>query len=136
MKTLIVLVGLPRSGKSTWAKQQRLPIVSKDAIRLALHGKPYIESSEPMIHCMAMYMVASLFNAGHEKVILDETNVTQEKRNQWISNEWDCKYVIFHTSWEVCTLRAINNGQPYLASVIADMYDKSDFWNMDTTYLE
>jgi len=38
MKILILTVGLPRSGKSTWAAKKGFPIVSPDAIRLAMHG--------------------------------------------------------------------------------------------------
>jgi predicted kinase len=36
MQQLILTVGLPRSGKTTWAKQQGVPMVNRDAIRLAL----------------------------------------------------------------------------------------------------
>ena len=35
---LIVMVGLPRSGKTTWARKQGYPIVNPDSIRLAFHG--------------------------------------------------------------------------------------------------
>ncbi|KKK82651.1 hypothetical protein LCGC14_2801230, partial [marine sediment metagenome] len=49
MKKLILTVGLPRSGKSTWARKQGHPIVNPDSIRLALYGEPFIEEAEPMI---------------------------------------------------------------------------------------
>lgn len=45
MKKLILTIGLPRSGKSTWAKQQGCPVVNPDSIRLALHGKAYIQEA-------------------------------------------------------------------------------------------
>ena len=41
MKEIIVTVGLPRSGKTTWAREQGYPIVNPDSIRLSLHGKRF-----------------------------------------------------------------------------------------------
>lgn len=51
--TLVLMVGLPRSGKSTIARSGRVPIVSPDAIRLALHGQPFIASAEPTVWATA-----------------------------------------------------------------------------------
>ena len=71
MKVLILTVGLPRSGKSTWAKKQGYPIINPDSIRLALHGEHFIEDAEPMVWTIAMYMTKALFLAGHNKIIID-----------------------------------------------------------------
>ena len=60
-KTLILTVGLPRSGKTTWAKKTGLPIVNRDAIRIALHGQAYIQDAEEMITAFEWYMVKALF---------------------------------------------------------------------------
>ena len=64
-KTLILTVGLPRSGKSTWAAQTGWPIVNRDAIRLALHGQAYIQDAEDMVTAIETYMVKALFGAGN-----------------------------------------------------------------------
>ena len=74
-KTLILTVGLPRSGKSTWAMQQGYPVVNPDSIRLALHGHRFREESEEHVWAIAKTMVNSLFIAGHDKVIVDATNI-------------------------------------------------------------
>jgi predicted kinase len=63
-KKLILTMGLPRSGKSTWAKQQSVPIVSPDAIRLAMTGQRWVGELEDMVWVVAKYMVRSLFLAG------------------------------------------------------------------------
>ncbi|MCL5238635.1 MAG: ATP-binding protein [Nitrospirae bacterium] len=82
-KSLILTVGLPRSGKSTWARQQGFPVVSPDAIRLALHGKRFLASEEPAVWKMACLMVDALFKAGNETVIVDATNITEKRRAAW-----------------------------------------------------
>lgn len=106
MKELIVTVGLPRSGKSTWAREQGFPIVNKDSIRLALHGKRFLKDAEPWVHAIAKTMVKSLFFAGHDKVIVDECNVMKKHREEWISDEWNTIFYLISTTKERCILRA------------------------------
>ena len=48
-KQLILTVGLPRSGKTTWALAQGYPIVAPDAIRLAVTGQRYVELTDYLI---------------------------------------------------------------------------------------
>ena len=109
MKILKMTVGLPRSGKSTWAKQQNTPIVNPDSIRLALHGQRFLPEAEAMVWAIAKYMVKSLFLAGHNTVILDATNITISRRNEWKSKEWIRCFVEIDTSAEECLERAIND---------------------------
>lgn len=118
MKTLIMTVGLPRSGKSTWAQTQGLPVVSLDCIRLALHGERRNQVMEPFIIPTAKVMIMALFHAGHDTVILDSTNLTKSRRKEWKSELWLCKYIEFLTSKEECIERAIKNGQQDLIEVI------------------
>lgn len=109
MKRLIVTVGLPRSGKSTWARAQGFPIVNPDSIRLAMHGSAFIIQAEPFVWAVAQTMVKSLFLAGHETVILDATNTTAERRKMWKSTEWDTYFKLFHTDRLECLNRAGEN---------------------------
>jgi predicted kinase len=105
--TLLMTVGLPRSGKSTWVKAQNCPIVNNDAIRLALHGKDFVQEAEDMVHAIAVYMVKALFLAGHNTVVLDETNMNIETRALWKSPQWKRRYQYFDTPPELCKMRAI-----------------------------
>ena len=102
---LILLVGLPRSGKTTWAKKQRHPIVNPDAVRLALHGKTYVQEAEPMVWAIVRYMVTALFTAGHETVILDACNNSRKRRDPWVDGGWFREFVIFRTEPSVCLSR-------------------------------
>ena len=123
MKTLLMTVGLPRSGKSTWARQQNQPIVCPDAIRMALYGQAYVRTAEVIVWAHAKLMVASLFEAGHDIVILDATNTMSRYRDEWLDDRWVIQYVLFSTRKDECIRRAIDTNQSYLISVIERMAD-------------
>jgi len=114
-------IGLPRSGKTTWARKQGVPIVNPDSIRLAVHGKSFIQESEDLVWCIAKYMVKSLFLAGHNNVILDATNLTYDRRQFWISDDWKCVKKYFCVSVDVCIQRARDSGREDLIPIIYEM---------------
>ncbi len=119
--TLILCMGLPRSGKTTWSRKQGYPIVCPDAIRLALHGQRYVESAEPMVWAIARYMVAALFLAGHTKVILDATNTTRKRRDEWRGKGWAVRVKLVDTAKEVCLTRANRENDAEIVPVIERM---------------
>lgn len=121
---LILTVGLPRSGKSTWAVAQGVPVVSPDAIRLAIHGQPFIPQAEVLVWGIAKVMVRALFLAGHSTVIVDATNGTVERRATWKSSSWVRTYEVFDTPQDECVKRAHATSQEYLVPVIEEMVAK------------
>ena len=70
-KVLIIMVGVPRSGKSTFAAYTGAPIVSRDGIRKAMGCYPFVKDAEDAVTMMETYMVRSLFAAGHRSVVVD-----------------------------------------------------------------
>ena len=132
--TLILTVGLPRAGKDTWAKSTGLPIVNCDAIRKVLHGQAFIKEAEPMVWTMAKYMVRSLFESGHEIVILSNTNTIKRNRDEWLNpKEWTVKYKCIRTDVETCKQRAIANKQEYLIAVIDKMNKQMEWPEVEMT---
>lgn len=123
MKTLICTVGLPRSGKSTWAKAQEHPIVNPDSIRLALHGQRFQSLAEPFVWATAHCMVRALFLAGHDTVILDATNTTEKRRAEWFNKDWTTIFEIIDTPAEVCIERARREEDDVIIPVIERMAD-------------
>lgn len=122
MKTLIVTVGLPQAGKSTWSRAQGYPMVNPDSIRLAIHGKPWDPIHEPLVWQTAEFMVKSLFIAGHDTVILDATNLHPSSRRVWEENPmWEIRYRVFNVPKETCIKRAIDRGRSDLVEVIERM---------------
>jgi len=120
-KNLICTVGLPRSGKSTWAKEQDIPIVNPDSIRLAIHGQAFVKSAESYVWAVAHTMVESLFIAGHDYIILDATNVSRRRRSEWKDKRWDTFYKVILTPKEECIRRAVEQEYPDLVPVIERM---------------
>ena len=112
MSTLIVTVGLPRSGKSTWAREQNLPIVNPDSIRLAIHGQRFQSLAEDFVWATAKVMVRALFLAGHGTVIVDATNTTRKRRDMWKTcKEWSTVFKLIDTTKEVCLERATGDAE-------------------------
>ena len=124
-KTLVMMVGLPYSGKSTYANELSVfydaPIVCPDNIRIALHGHKFIQEAEPMVWSIAKLMVKALFLSGHDYVILDATNLTKFRRSEWYSKNWKIEYRYIDTSHDECIRRACVNNDDIMVNVIIKM---------------
>lgn len=124
--TLLSLLGLPRSGKSTITARLRrelgVPVVNADSVRYALHGQRYRSLAEPFVFAIREVMVRSLFGAGHDLVIYDETNYSRATRDRMKSEEWQNVYLVVDTPPEVCKERALATDQPDLLPVIDAMF--------------
>ena len=126
-KTLSCTVGLPRSGKTTWAraysKAQGIPIVNPDSVRLAIHGQRFIAEAEPFVWAVVKAMVNALFLAGHDEVIVDATNTTHKRRDEWKSPKWTTRFLVISTSAEECVRRAGDD-----ADMVAVIQRMADTW--------
>lgn len=122
---LILTVGLPRSGKSTWARNQGFPVVCPDAIRLATFGQRWWGPAEHIVWATAKTMVRALFFAGHETIILDSTAMLRKNRDFFkpeVDLHWWRYEKIIDTPTEVCKERA-RKTYPELVDVIQRMAD-------------
>ena len=122
---LILMVGLPRSGKSTIAKQLSektgYPIVNPDAVRLAVYGHRFWGPGERQVWATVYTMINALFNAGHSSIILDATNLNKEKRTDWLKVADRLEYVVVDTDVTTCHQRAMDDNMPDLVGVITSM---------------
>lgn len=123
--TLILMMGLPYSGKTTQAMALAAhlpaPVVCPDSIRLALHGHRFIPKAEPMVWTLAHIFVQTLFEYGYNYVILDACNVSRKRRKEWESTDWTSAIFIIDTTPETCRARAQAQGDKEIISVIDRM---------------
>lgn len=130
--TIHVMRGLPRSGKSTMCAdllKQGGVVVSGDAVRLAIHGKPFVDWLEPEVYEISKYMVTALLYSGHHVIILDECFLTAQSVAA-VRREWPQAEVVEHlvpTPPDICIARAMACGQEYLVPVIKDMAEKAEW---------
>lgn len=109
---LIMLVGAPGCGKSTWRKNSNILYVSRDEIRFSLlkEGEEYF-SHEPTVYDIYCRLLAKYLNEGKE-VIADSTNLTEkarkvliEKINKYCEVEYAKEAVFFKVPLKICLER-------------------------------
>ena len=131
---LIVLQGLPASGKSTLAKQmvQADPegtiIVSRDALRHSL-GVYWVPSRESFITDLELYAIQSGLERGYN-VIVDATNLNEKIVNNWkmmaASTGVQIEFIKLNTPLETCLERDNNPDREHNvgADVIKSFYNR------------
>lgn len=127
-RLVVLMMGLPYSGKTTLARELSFvhgwPIVSPDAIRVALHGRRFLPAAESMVHTIAETMVRSLLLAGHVGVIVDATHIRREHRDLWRKRgDWYVYVEPMETPVDLCIERALEVGDTEILMVIRDMAD-------------
>lgn len=84
---LLMLKGLPRSGKSTWAKEWIKKSgnwyrVNKDSLRTMLHDDKWTPQNEKITMKAQDSIVRTLLSAG-KNVVVDDTNLGDYHRERW-----------------------------------------------------
>jgi predicted kinase len=126
MKRLILTIGLPGSGKSTWARaQEGFVIVERDQIREELTGDAQDHTREPAVTRLADQRVRDALMAG-TSVIVADTNLRGRYRNGWqhIAVECGAEYEevsFLDVSVETCIERDALRARPVGEEVIRKM---------------
>lgn len=123
---LIMMVGLPRSGKSTWIKENKTNevVISADDIRYLVYNQQFWGDGEPLMWSIRGIMLRYLLQQGVD-VIIDETNTTKERRKPILKLAKQYGYHVIgnvvECAPETCIERAKMNSQENLLSVIERM---------------
>jgi predicted kinase len=130
---LYFTIGLPRSGKSTFAAdwQKKFPkrvVLSGDDFRLAVYGKRFQYEGEPIVRASLITAARALLHAGYE-VLIDETNTTSPHVYDILNIDPDATAYIFSVTPEECIDRAIDCEQLDLIEPIKRMNE-----NLMTTH--
>lgn len=119
---LVVVVGLPRSGKSSFSRRWESEnsgrvVVCADNIRKALHGHAYIGQAEEVVHSIYYTMIRTLLLQGYE-VLADDTHTSISSLLKMCAIDLDFKAVHIDTDEETCIQRAHLTNQSYLEKPI------------------
>jgi len=106
---IIVLIGLPGSGKSTWIEKQGVGGLSSDAIRKLLTDDEDNQTVNARVFGTLRYLLRQRLAIGREATYIDATNLTRAERANYIrmGEEHGCEVeaVFFDTPLEICRER-------------------------------
>lgn len=135
MKTIIVLRGLPGSGKSTWAKEQlkkeqgRWKRINRDDIRMMLHDVAFDPQNEDFVTVCEKSLIDVALREGYD-LILDNTHLNARSLKS-IHNTAMLKGDVlviekcFNVSLEECVKRQNNRERKVSESIITSMAQKA-----------
>jgi predicted kinase len=109
-KGIVVLaVGLPGSGKSSWFKRHNITPLSSDVLRSMLFDDPSEQRFQDLVFSNLRSMLKARLIARRPTNYVDATNLTPQERNNWVKLAKDFGYeaqaVFFDVPLEVCIER-------------------------------
>jgi len=122
---LVVLVGLPGSGKTTWAARQPYSILSSDAIRLLIADDPTTQTIHRQVFGTLRRLARQRLELRRPVTCIDSTALTRWERRPWIrlADDADCEAeaIFFDTPLEICLERNALRDRVVPAEVVRDM---------------
>jgi predicted kinase len=109
LSKLIVTVGLPGSGKSTWLSSHGINAISSDEIRRWIADDPTVQHIHRIVFGAVRYLVVQRLKIGRPVTYIDATSLTPWERRPYIRlgqlYECDVEALFFDTPVEVCIER-------------------------------
>lgn len=106
---IVVLVGLPGCGKSTWAGRQDAAALSSDEIRRWLSDDPTNQNIHRRVFETLRYLLRQRLELRRPCTMIDATNLTRKDRRPFVKmgELYDCdvEAVFFDVPVEVCQER-------------------------------
>ena len=107
--SVILAIGLPGSGKSSWFKRHKITPLSSDMLRTLLFDDPTEQRFQDLIFSNLRSMLKARLIARRPLNYVDATNLTPHERQSWVKLGHDYGYevqaVFFDVPLEVCLER-------------------------------
>jgi predicted kinase len=106
---VVLAVGLPGSGKSSWFKRHKITPLSSDVLRSMLFDDPAEQRFQDLVFSNLRSMLKARLIARRPTNYVDATNLTPQERQNWTKLAKDFGYevhaVFFDVPLEVCIER-------------------------------
>ena len=110
---IILMQGIPASGKSTWAKEfckinPEYVRLNKDTLREQLGGSDWSRKFEDNVFAVELLMAKTVIENGGS-LIIDDTNLSSSVRDAWsrfaFNHNLELSFKVMDTPLEVCLER-------------------------------
>lgn len=106
---LVITVGLPGSGKSTYLAGLGVNAISSDEIRRLIADDPYDQTMNARIFSVIRYLIRQRIAAGRPVTYVDATHLTPWERKPYaiLAQRYDCilEALFFDVPVEICIAR-------------------------------
>jgi predicted kinase len=106
---IVVTVGLPGSGKSTYLKRRGLNAISSDEIRRLIADDPEDQTIHARVFATIRYLIRQRLAVGRAVTYVDATHLTRWERRPYVhlARRYGCEIeaLFFDVPAEVCVVR-------------------------------
>ncbi|MBI4892404.1 MAG: AAA family ATPase [Acidobacteria bacterium] len=136
---LVLTVGLPGSGKSTWLRGQGVEAISSDGVRALLSGDETNQSLNRLVFRTMRQMAKARMLAGAEVTYIDSTALTKWERRCWVRfaelNDCEVEVVFFEVDEEECLRRNAGRARVVPEDVLRRMAARMERPSVDEGFL-
>lgn len=122
---IVITVGLPGSGKSTYLKRRRINAISSDEVRRLIADDPEDQTIHARVFATIRYLLRQRLAAGRPVTYVDATHLTRWERRPYVqlARRHGCKLeaLFFDVPVEVCIGRNKRRGRVVPGQVIREM---------------
>jgi predicted kinase len=126
--TVVLAIGLPGSGKSSWFKRHSIHPLSSDLLRELLFDDAQEQRFQDLVFSNLRSMLKARLIARRPMNYVDATNLTPQDRHSWIKLAKDYGYdvqgVFFDVPLEVCMERHQRRGRAVPEEIMRKMAGK------------
>ncbi len=106
---IVITVGLPGSGKSTYLRRRGVNAISSDEIRRLITDDPADQDHHALVFAAVRYLIRQRLAAGRKVAYVDATNLMRWERKLYIqmAQKYGCRIeaLFFDVPLDVCLVR-------------------------------